>query len=48
MEVHPSIVWAMMQAMTEGARMASKELWKAGSKKAGKTAKKKTAARAKK
>jgi 5-methyltetrahydropteroyltriglutamate--homocysteine methyltransferase len=47
-EVHPSIVWAKMQAMTEGARMASKELWKAGSKKAGKTAKKKTAARAKK
>ena len=55
-EVHPSIVWAKMQAMTEGARMASKELWrkvgkkkagkkKAGKKKAGKT---KAAPRAKK
>ncbi|MCX7310890.1 MAG: cobalamin-independent methionine synthase II family protein [Hyphomicrobiales bacterium] len=34
-EVHPSIVWAKMQAMTEGARLASKELWKkAGGKKA--------------
>jgi 5-methyltetrahydropteroyltriglutamate--homocysteine methyltransferase len=32
-EVHPSIVWAKMQAMTEGARLASKELWKAGGKK---------------
>jgi 5-methyltetrahydropteroyltriglutamate--homocysteine methyltransferase len=52
-EVHPSIVWAKMQAMTEGARLASKELWKAGgkkaaAKKAGKTVKKKTAPRAKK
>ena len=27
-EVHPSIVWAKMQAMTEGARLASKVLWK--------------------
>ena len=36
-EVHPSIVWAKIQALTEGARMASKELWKkAGKKKAGK------------
>jgi 5-methyltetrahydropteroyltriglutamate--homocysteine methyltransferase len=58
-EVHPSIVWAKMQALTEGARLASKELWKkAGTKKiatkkvATKTAAKKTAkkkvARAKK
>ena len=45
-EVHPSIVWAKMQAMTEGARLASKELWKkAGKKKAGT---KKAAPRAKK
>jgi len=27
-EVHPSIVWAKMQAMTEGARLARRELWK--------------------
>jgi 5-methyltetrahydropteroyltriglutamate--homocysteine methyltransferase len=45
-EVHPSIVWAKLQAMTEGARLASEELWKkAGTKKAGK---KKAAPRAKK
>jgi 5-methyltetrahydropteroyltriglutamate--homocysteine methyltransferase len=45
-EVHPSIVWAKLQAMTEGARLASKELWrKAGRKKA---AKKQVAPRAKK
>ena len=44
-EVHPSIVWAKLQAMTEGARLASKELWKkAGKKKAAK----KVAPRAKK
>src|SRR5215203_5924634 len=49
-EVHPSIVWAKMQAMTEGARMASKELWKkAGKAKVAKKAgKKKAAPRAKK
>ena len=35
-EVHPSIVWAKLQALTEGARMASKELWKkAGKNKSG-------------
>lgn len=46
-EVHPSIVWAKMQAMTEGARLASKALWrKAG--KAVKKAGKKMAVRAKK
>ena len=49
-EVHPSIVWAKLQAMTEGARLASKELWKkAGKAKAAKkAAKKKAAPRAKK
>ena len=25
--VHPSIMWAKFQALTEGARLASKELW---------------------
>ena len=34
-EVHPSIVWAKLKALTDGARLASKELWKkAGKKKA--------------
>ena len=27
-EVHPSIVWAKLKALTEGARIASRELWK--------------------
>ncbi|CAN0207953.1 unnamed protein product [Phaeothamnion confervicola] len=40
-EVHPSIVWAKMKAMTDGARLASKELWKKAVKK---TAQKKKAA----
>jgi 5-methyltetrahydropteroyltriglutamate--homocysteine methyltransferase len=35
-EVHPSIVWAKLTAMVDGARLASKELWKRG--KAGKAA----------
>jgi len=36
-EVHPSIVWAKLKALTEGARLASRELWrKAGKKKVGK------------
>lgn len=26
-EIHPSIVWAKLEALTEGARLASKELW---------------------
>jgi 5-methyltetrahydropteroyltriglutamate--homocysteine methyltransferase len=26
-EVHPSIVWAKFQALSDGARIASKELW---------------------
>jgi 5-methyltetrahydropteroyltriglutamate--homocysteine methyltransferase len=35
-EVHPSIVWAKFEALVEGARLASKELWKkGGTKKAG-------------
>jgi 5-methyltetrahydropteroyltriglutamate--homocysteine methyltransferase len=25
--VHPSIMWAKLEAMAEGARIASKELW---------------------
>lgn len=34
-EVHPSIVWAKFEALVEGARLASKELWKkAGKRKA--------------
>ena len=32
-EVHPSIVWAKLAALTEGARLASRELWKKGGKK---------------
>jgi 5-methyltetrahydropteroyltriglutamate--homocysteine methyltransferase len=49
-EVHPSIVWAKFQALTEGARLASKELWKRSGKKkpAKKATTKKTAARNKK
>ena len=36
-EVHPSIVWAKLQALTDGARLASRELWKkAGKRKAAK------------
>jgi 5-methyltetrahydropteroyltriglutamate--homocysteine methyltransferase len=38
-EVHPSIVWAKFEALREGARLASKELWRKGGKaKAGKKA----------
>jgi 5-methyltetrahydropteroyltriglutamate--homocysteine methyltransferase len=37
-EVHPSIVWAKLAALTEGARLASRELWR----KAGRKAKAKT------
>jgi 5-methyltetrahydropteroyltriglutamate--homocysteine methyltransferase len=34
-EVHPSIVWAKLKALADGARLASKELWrKAGKRKA--------------
>jgi 5-methyltetrahydropteroyltriglutamate--homocysteine methyltransferase len=29
-EVHPSIVWAKLQALAEGARMASRALWRKG------------------
>ncbi len=36
-EVHPSIVWAKFAALAEGARLASRELWRKGAKvKAGK------------
>jgi 5-methyltetrahydropteroyltriglutamate--homocysteine methyltransferase len=31
-EVHPSIVWAKFEALVEGARLASKELWRTGGK----------------
>ncbi len=47
-EVHPSIVWAKMQALTEGARLASRELWRKTASAKRKTTRKKTAARAKK
>ena len=41
-EVHPSIVWAKLKALSDGARLASKELWKkAGTQKAAKKKKKK-------
>ena len=39
-EVHPSIVWAKFDALAEGAKLASKELWGKKGKKAGKPAKK--------
>ena len=26
-EVHPSVVWVKLQALAEGARLASKQLW---------------------
>jgi 5-methyltetrahydropteroyltriglutamate--homocysteine methyltransferase len=44
-EVHPSIVWAKLQALSEGARLASRELWRKGGKKA---ARRKASPRAKK
>jgi 5-methyltetrahydropteroyltriglutamate--homocysteine methyltransferase len=33
-EVHPSIVWAKLEALSEGAQLASRELWRKGAKKA--------------
>ena len=42
-EVHPSIVWAKLKALADGARMASKELWKKAGKKTGAKAAKKKA-----
>jgi 5-methyltetrahydropteroyltriglutamate--homocysteine methyltransferase len=36
-EVHPSIVWAKFKALTDGARIASKELWKRRRRKAAAT-----------
>jgi 5-methyltetrahydropteroyltriglutamate--homocysteine methyltransferase len=53
-EVHPSIVWAKFEALAEGARLASKELWKksgpkkAAAKSAAKKPAKKKVVRAKK
>ena len=48
-EVHPSIVWAKLKALTDGARIASKALWKksAAKKKATPAAKKRAARRKK-
>jgi 5-methyltetrahydropteroyltriglutamate--homocysteine methyltransferase len=46
-EVHPSIVWAKLQAMSEGARLASKELWKKGAAAKPKAAAKKKSAKRK-
>jgi 5-methyltetrahydropteroyltriglutamate--homocysteine methyltransferase len=36
--VHPTIQWAKLQALVEGARLASKELWGKGKKAAAKKA----------
>ena len=30
LEIHPSIVWAKFQALSDGAKIASKELWRGG------------------
>ncbi len=48
-EVHPSIVWAKLKALTDGAHLASRELWKkTGKRKAGgKKASQKRTARSK-
>jgi len=35
--VHPTIQWAKLQSLVEGARLASKELWGKGKKSAAKT-----------
>jgi 5-methyltetrahydropteroyltriglutamate--homocysteine methyltransferase len=43
--VHPTIQWAKLQALAEGARLASKELWGTGRKTAKKKAAKKAAVR---
>jgi 5-methyltetrahydropteroyltriglutamate--homocysteine methyltransferase len=40
-EVHPSIVWAKFEALVEGARLASKELWRKGGKAQGKKVRRK-------
>jgi 5-methyltetrahydropteroyltriglutamate--homocysteine methyltransferase len=34
--VHPSIMWAKLQALVDGARLATKELWKKGSRRVAK------------
>ena len=41
--VHPTIQWAKLQALAEGARLASKELWGSGKKVAKRAAAKKSA-----
>jgi 5-methyltetrahydropteroyltriglutamate--homocysteine methyltransferase len=41
--VHPTIQWAKLEALAEGARLASRELWGRGKKAAKKPAPKKTA-----
>jgi hypothetical protein len=33
--VHPQIMWAKLQALVDGARLASKELWGKGAKRPG-------------
>jgi 5-methyltetrahydropteroyltriglutamate--homocysteine methyltransferase len=43
--VHPTIQWAKLEALAEGARLASKELWGRGKKAAKKAAAKKVAAK---
>lgn len=43
--VHPTIQWAKLEALVEGARLASKELWGKGKKSAKKAAPKKRAAK---
>jgi 5-methyltetrahydropteroyltriglutamate--homocysteine methyltransferase len=49
-EVHPSIVWAKLEALVQGARLASKALWKKGGKRTAgsKAGKAQAAARSKK
>jgi 5-methyltetrahydropteroyltriglutamate--homocysteine methyltransferase len=44
--VHPTIQWAKLQSLVEGARLASRELWGRGKKAAKKSAPKKKAAKA--
>jgi 5-methyltetrahydropteroyltriglutamate--homocysteine methyltransferase len=46
-EVHPSIVWAKLKALADGARLASKELWRKAGKTKDKMAPKRATARKK-
>jgi 5-methyltetrahydropteroyltriglutamate--homocysteine methyltransferase len=43
--VHPQIMWAKLEALVAGARLASKELWRKAAKRAGTTTAKKAAAK---